>query len=130
MNPIRREKIFFAAEENFHSHFGFGHFPQFLIRKNIADAGQKKFFFVRCDDKIVCAAFHAANNVLRVRERRQQDNRNLFQRVVRLDVLTEFVPIHLRHGDGADDHCRSVSANGVKRVFAIIFNAYVITAAF
>ena len=116
LNAVGREKIFFAAEKNLYPHFGFRNFSQFLIGENIANAGEQKFFFIRLDDEVIRPAFHAPNDVLRVRKGRQQNDGDFFQRVVGFDALAQVIAAHVRQKRRADEHGRRMRMNGVQRL--------------
>ena len=102
-------KIIVAGEKNLSAHIRFCVPAQFPIRDEILDAGNNILLIVGFSDKVVGAGLKSFDDVRRFWKRGNQDDRHVFQFLVRPDAFAEFIAVHLGHQYVGDDDIRNPS---------------------
>ena len=123
---FRIDEVLLVAQVQGDADFHILVLAQLLVHQHVADAVEQVVFRVRLADEIVGAAFDAADDVLRVVERGDEDHGNVAQGRIGLDGAAQVVAIHFRHDDIGQYQVRLALADGGQGQLAIRRHARVV----
>ena len=123
---LRIDEVLLVAQVQGDADFHILVLAQLLVHQHVADAVEQVVFRIRLADEIVGAAFDAADDVLRVVERGDEDHGNIAQGRIGLDGAAQVVAIHFRHDDIGQHQVRLALADGGQGQLAIRRHARVI----
>lgn len=96
----------FTVEYHLHAHLYPFVATKLKIDQKVADARHQVLLVIGLDDKVVGATSQAMHHIAGIGQAGDQNHRNGLGTRAGLELATEFVAIHLRHHDIADDDVR------------------------
>jgi hypothetical protein len=109
--PVRVDRMTFASEVYLDARLPRAALAGFSVGQHIVNPFQEILLVIGLRQIVVRSRMQPPNDIFRIREGAEQDDGNVLQRLVTLDLMTQFVAIQLGHFNVADHQRRFALAD-------------------